>query len=108
VPLHQPWHRPRQSVIVINLDVDASRLLVIDRAGSSSSTSFVVIITDNHQHHQHRSIIATVTAHGQCQTPTRSSPSPTSDAAQLQAENPGFFFEASTVGETPTAPKILL
>jgi hypothetical protein len=63
-------------------------LLLIDRAGSSSPTSFVVIIADNHLHHQHRNIIATVTAHGQRQTPTRSSPSPTSDAAQLQAENP--------------------
>jgi hypothetical protein len=65
-------------------------LLVVDRAGSSSPTLFVVIIADNHLHHQHRSIAA-VTTHGQCQTSTRSSPSPTSDAAQLQAENPGLI-----------------
>jgi hypothetical protein len=91
VPLHQPWHRPRRSVIVINLDVDASWLLLIDRAGLSSSTSFVVIIADNHLHHQYRNIVATATTLGQRQTPTRSSPSPTSDAAQLQAENPGLI-----------------
>jgi hypothetical protein len=66
-------------------------LLVIDRAGSSSPTSFVVIIADNHLHHQHRNIVAAVTAYGQRQTPTRSSSSPTSDAAQLQAENPGLI-----------------
>jgi hypothetical protein len=30
--------------------VDASRLLVIDRAGSSSLTSSMVIIADNHLH----------------------------------------------------------
>jgi hypothetical protein len=66
------------------------RLLLTDRAGSSSPTSFVVIITDNHLHHQHRNIVAAVTSHGQRQTPTKSSPSPTSDAAQLQSENPGL------------------
>jgi hypothetical protein len=42
------------------------RLLLVDRAGSSSPTSFVVIIADNHLHHQHRNIIA-ATAHGQHQ-----------------------------------------
>jgi hypothetical protein len=41
------------------------RLLLTDRAGSSSPTSFVVIIADNHLHHQHRNIVAAITAHGQ-------------------------------------------
>jgi hypothetical protein len=66
-------------------------LLDVDHAGSSSPTSFVVIIADNHLHHQHCNIVAAVTDHGQRRTPTRSSPSPTSDAAQLQAENLGLI-----------------
>jgi hypothetical protein len=70
--------------------VDASRLLVIDRAGSSSPTSSMVIIADNHLHQRtpsrrrhHRPWSSS--------TPTKSSPSPTSDAAQLQEENPGLI-----------------
>jgi hypothetical protein len=51
----------------------------------------MVIIADNHLHHQHHNIVFAVTAHGQRQMPTTSSPSPTSDAAQLQAENPGLI-----------------
>jgi hypothetical protein len=70
------------------------RLLLVDHAGSSSPTSCVIILADNHLHHQYRNIVAAVTAHGQRQTPTRSSPN--SDAAQLQAENPGLIPTTST------------
>jgi hypothetical protein len=51
-------------------------------------TSLLVIIADNHLHQQtpprHRHDRSWST-----QTPTKSSSSPISDAAQLQAENPG-------------------
>jgi hypothetical protein len=78
----------RQVIIrlYISFGVDASRLLFVDHAGSSSRAHrTVVIIADNHLHHQHRNIVAAVTTHGQRQTPTRSS-SPTSDAVQLQVK----------------------
>jgi hypothetical protein len=76
-PLHQLWRRR----IPGSSSSTAPDHLHQHRPWSSSPTTIYI----NKLHH-----VAAITTHGQRQTPTRS-PSPTSNAAQLQAENPGLI-----------------
>jgi hypothetical protein len=81
-----PRHRPRQ-IVFVNIDwgihpkYAPRRQHKVAHTWSSSPTTIYI----NKLHH-----VAAITDRGQRQTPTRSSP-PTSDAAHLQAENPGLI-----------------
>jgi hypothetical protein len=83
-------HRQSSCASTSTLDRTHLRLLLVDHAGSASPTLLVVIIANNNLHPQtpsrrrhHRPWSSS--------TPTKSSFSPTSDAAQLQSENPGLI-----------------